>query len=168
MVKRNNPGNIRKAAAFAWQGEQPGLSPGAYVVFDTLTNGYRAQIKLLRNYILQGKNTISKILYKWAPPSDNNPTEGYIKFVSDRTAIPADQVISATDAEKIVSIAYSMSLFEHGIRDPNNEELKAALNEAKKKFFNLIETAQETVKNNPVKSGLVVAAIAALIYFNYE
>lgn len=167
MVKRNNPGNIRKSASFAWQGEQPGIKPGAYVIFDTLVNGYRAMIKLLRNYVLKGQDTLPKILYKWAPPSDNNPTENYIDFVVGKTGIGRDDVIKSTDAEKITLIAWAMSLFEHGMKG-TNEEIRAALNEAKKKFFGLVETVKEQIKENPKKSLLLVTAIAALIYFNYE
>src|SRR5215203_5673098 len=80
IIKGNNPGNIRKNPKSKWQGEIPG--PGDFVTFDSLVNGYRAQIKLLSNYVKAGHDTINKIVTRWAPPSDNNPTEDYVKFVS--------------------------------------------------------------------------------------
>lgn len=168
ILKRNNPGNIRKAASFMWQGEQPGLKPGSYVIFDTLENGYRAELKLIQNYVKNGFNTISKILYRWAPPSDNNPTDGYIKFVSDNSGIGKDDVLKPTDADSITQIAYFMSRFEHGVKD-NSRELFAIANEVKKKFFGIVETAIRTASENPKKTGLLlITGLAALIYFNHE
>lgn len=80
--KWNNPLNIRFTPATKWQGQL--RSESGFVVFDTLENGTRAALKLLRNYYVKDRlNTVEKIITKWAPPSENN-TENYIKEVIKR------------------------------------------------------------------------------------
>lgn len=168
IIKRNNPGNIRKSGSFKWVGEQPGLKPGSYVIFDTLENGYRAELKLIQNYVKNGFNTISKILYRWAPPSDNNPTDGYIKFVSDNSGIGKDDVLKPTDADSITQIAYFMSRFEHGVKD-EDRTLSNVIDRVKKKYFGILETLTRTAQENPKKTGLlIIAALGALIYISHE
>lgn len=165
-IKRNNPGNIRKDARWTWQGEQPGTTPGQFITFISLDDGYRAMMKDLQNKIKSGTDTIHKIIYKYAPPSDNNPTEAYIRFVSNSSGISPDIKISATDSKKIGDVAYSMSLFEHGVTDDGT--LQAALDKAKNILFNVTDAVTETVKKNPAKSFVAVAVIGILIYLYFQ
>jgi len=81
MIKNNNPGNIRYNANNNWVG-QIGKDYRGFVIFDNLNNGTRAVFRLITNYIQNGHNTIEKILYRYAPPQDNNNTERYILNVS--------------------------------------------------------------------------------------
>lgn len=161
-IKRNNPGNIRKDARWTWVGEQPGTVPGDFVQFDSLQNGYRAMMKDLVNKIKAGTDTIYKIIYKYAPPTDNNPTEAYIRFVANSSGIDKHKKLSATDAKQVGEIAYSMSLFEHGVTDDGT--LQAALDKAKSVLFNIAET----IKKNPAKSFVTVAVIGILIYLYFQ
>ena len=155
-ITRNNPGNIRKNKSFAWQGEQPGMKEGEYIIFDSLVNGYRAQIKLLNNYILKGYDTVSKIITRYAPASDNNPTADYISYVCKRTGLAPDQKIAANDYTTIGKLALAMSFFEHGIKNDDGT-LSEAINSAK----NLLGVITNTVKDNP----LMTAAILATLYY---
>lgn len=157
-IKRNNPGNIRKSAAYAWQGEIPGTQPGGYVNFDTLVNGYRAQIKLLNNYIVKGTDSIKKIINKWAPPSDNNPTDDYIKFVSNKTGIDSNLKLAANDFTTLSKIALAMSFFEHGIRDADQ-----TMTEAITKAKGILEGITDTAKENPLTAAAIVATLYYLI-----
>lgn len=159
QVKRNNPGNIRKSSAFTWQGEVPGTSPGEFVTFDSLENGYRAMLKLLNNYLKLGFNTLTKIINRYAPTSDNNNPENYIRFVSNSAGINPQKIISVNDFSILENIAYSMSLFEHGVQSDDGT-LQAALKKAKEILTGLIET----VKNNPGKSLALIAVAGILIY----
>jgi hypothetical protein len=156
IIKRNNPGNIRKSKSFAWQGEVPGQKEGSYVVFDSLVNGYRAQIKLLNNYIIQGKDTITKIITKYAPPSDNNPTADYISYVSKKTGIDDNQKLAANNFDVLAKIALAMSFFEHGIKNDDGT-LSSAIDNAK----NLLSRIEKGVTDNP----LMTAAIIATLYY---
>lgn len=161
-IPRNNPGNIRKDARWTWVGEQPGTSPGNFIQFDSLQNGYRAMMKDIVNKIKSGNDTITKIIYKYAPPSDNNPTEDYIRFVSNSSGIDSNKKLSATDSKQVSEIAYSMSLFEHGVNDDGT--LQDALNKAKNILFNIIDSVQK----NPAKSFVTVAVVGILIYLYFQ
>jgi len=110
MIKNNNPGNIRHVKTQSWQGEiLPGSSP--FVVFDSLQNGYRALMLLLKNYMGAGYNTIEKIITRWAPPSENN-TAGYIQFVAGYTNIPAGKALDPSPGI-LQLLAAAISEMEH-------------------------------------------------------
>ena len=110
--RNNNPLNIRKGAS-AWKGKVVPGTDSAFEQFITMAYGYRAALYLLRKYILQGNNTIRKIINKWAPPSEN-ATSAYVTTVAARTGINADTVISRDDQQKLCKIAYAMAGVENG------------------------------------------------------
>ena len=90
-VRNNNPGNIRKSKD-AWQGKTG--NDGEFVTFDTPQNGVRALTKLLYNYQKKyNLNTITGIITRWAPPSEND-TASYIALVASKTGIGADEEIN--------------------------------------------------------------------------
>jgi hypothetical protein len=149
-IENNNPGNIRKSASFTWQGEQPGTAPGDFVVFDTLTNGYRAMIKDFQTKISNGYDTLSKIITRYAPPEEND-TAAYITYVSDDTGVDADATLQADDVDTLANIAYSMSFFEHGI-DQDDGTLQSALQAAKNLFQKIVETAKKKSRRNVADS----------------
>jgi len=91
MILNNNPGNIEFSTLNNWQG-QIGRN-GRFVVFDSLQNGFRALMVLLKNYMGNGFDTITKIITRWAPPVEND-TAGYIQFLSNYTNIPAGNVLT--------------------------------------------------------------------------
>lgn len=159
-IKRNNPGNIRKAKSFVWQGEQPGTEVGQFVTFATLQDGYRAMIKLLSTYVTKKYNTLSKIINRWAPASDNNTPAAYIKFVSEKTGIAPGEVVTGA---QLPAIAYAMSFVEHGIKEDDGT-LQAAVSKAKDMLKGIIDT----VEKNPAKAGVTVLTVAVLIYFIFK
>ena len=111
--RNNNPLNIRKNASNAWKGKVvPGTDP-LFEQFITMAYGYRAALRLLRNYINDGHNTIRKIINKWAPPKENN-TSSYVSHVAGRTGIGADTIIDRNDQQKLCKIAYAMAWSENG------------------------------------------------------
>ena len=97
-----------------------------FVQFVSRKFGYRAAFVLIRTYMVKHHaNTIGKIIARWAPSSDGNNTQGYIRFVSKTTDIPADEPLRFEDQKKMVSIVRSMAQMESGIIE--NEDI---LNEA--------------------------------------
>lgn len=90
--RNNNPGNLRYIASNPFNG-QVGNDGGNYGVYDTLQNGVRALGKQLDNYVNAGHTTITGIISKWAPPSENN-TLAYIADVSARMNISPDNTIA--------------------------------------------------------------------------
>lgn len=117
--RNNNPCNIRISAANPWRGKIYPNTDGLFEQFDSLENGYRAALALLRGdgYIGKGINTIEKIITKFAPPKEND-TQGYINYVSNYTGIPKNKVISKHDKNSLINIVYAMSLVENNTSEP--------------------------------------------------
>lgn len=79
--KNRNPLNIRFSPRNKWTGSV-GQNKG-FVVFRSMDYGYRAALKLLSNYVKNGYNTISSVISRWAPESEND-TDAYIKTVCSK------------------------------------------------------------------------------------
>lgn len=114
MISRNNPGNIRRVQGHPWVGEIiPSPWEPGFVVFQDLPSGYRALVKLLQTYMDKySLRTIRSILYRWAPPAEND-TESYIRFVSQVTGISPEQQLSSQDSRALGLLAFAISDFEH-------------------------------------------------------
>lgn len=114
-MRNNNPGNIRVGSS-PWIGKVPlsDNTDGAFEQFYFYRDGVRAMIKLLKNYIGAGRNTIRKILYSYAPPSDGNNTDNYISVVSGSTGIFADDYINPSDKELMFKLSKAMAFHENG------------------------------------------------------
>lgn len=91
-IVNNNPGNIR--SGILWLGARN--IPGAFCVFTNCAYGLRAMAKDLTTKITKdGLNTISLIINKYAPPSEND-TQAYINKVAAYTGWGQDDPISLT------------------------------------------------------------------------
>lgn len=117
-LRNNNPGNIRLTPGSVWVGEVAG-SDKSFKTFKDIQHGYRAIFVTLNGYLKKGYNTIEKIISRYAPPSDNNHTEGYINTVVKRTGISRDKVLTQSDREALKRIVTAISYVENGIEaDP--------------------------------------------------
>lgn len=112
MVKRNNPANIRFNAANKWKG-QIGHQDG-FCIFDTVNNGVRAQMKLIKTYIRKGFDTVEKIITRWSPPNEND-TKNIIKFICDKLGIEPDTKISFDNGFVICEFCYNQIRIESGV-----------------------------------------------------
>lgn len=122
-VRNNNPLNIRKNAGFSWVGEV-GQDEAGFVVFDSVENGIRAAAKLIKNYDrLYSINTISEIINRWAPPSEND-TQSYIAHVSRALNMPADIPISAAQYPALLTV---MITHENGEQPYTQETIKKGI-----------------------------------------
>jgi hypothetical protein len=108
-IRNKNPGNLRFSTAINWVG-QTGFDDEGYAVFDSMENGVRAMVKDLRSKIARGVNTISKILYVYAPVTEN-PTSAYIAAVSHGSGIDANAELNDGDIPQLVP---EMIKFENG------------------------------------------------------
>ena len=113
-IRNNNPLNIRHSKD-QWQGRREKQTDKSFVQFKSRVYGYRAAFVLLRNYIAKGKDTIGKIIAKWAPSSDGNNTQSYINYVSSTTGISASHTLRWEDKDDLVEIVRSMAHMESGI-----------------------------------------------------
>ena len=113
-TRNNNPLNIRHAGS-QWVGMRKAQTDKCFVQFVSRKYGYRAAFVLLHNYIRKGKDTIGKIVAKWAPSSDGNNTQAYINYVSSTTGIDASHALRWEDKDALVDIVRSMAHMESGI-----------------------------------------------------
>ena len=112
-IRNNNPLNIRHSTN-KWQGMAPSQSDRAFVQFTA------------RKYIgLHHANTMGKIIARWAPSSDGNNTQAYIRFVSKTSGIKPDTPLRFADQKSMVAIVRSMAQMESAIIED-----EALLNEA--------------------------------------
>ena len=111
--RNNNPGNIR-INGDKFQGEVIPSQDKEFKQFESMSYGYRAIFKILRNYQINYKlNTIRQMISRWAPENEND-TANYISFVSERSGIPADDPIRTDNREMMIRIVAAMSKVENG------------------------------------------------------
>ena len=100
-----NVGNLR----------QPGKQE--FQQFATREEGLKALDNQLKIYGEKHKvDTLRSLVTRYAPPSEND-TEGYIKFLSDRTGIKPDQKIDLTDPVQRHIISGPMVVMEKGTKN---------------------------------------------------
>lgn len=79
-IRNNNPANIRRGCK--WKGLIRQQKDREFCQFVTMKWGVRALLITLRTYVVKHHlHTVREIITRWAPPSDGNNTEAYIKFV---------------------------------------------------------------------------------------
>lgn len=113
-VKNNNPLNIR-ASSDNWVGTASPRSIDGFVNFTKPEYGYRAAARIILNsYAAQGATTLSQVINKWAPPSENS-TNSYINFVVNKSGIAANAKITQ---DNIDDLFYAMTIIESGKAQP--------------------------------------------------
>lgn len=110
--RNNNPGNIRLNPYIKWEGQIDGDDP-SFVKFKSMEFGIRALMKLLINYQKRGYNTISKIINRYAPPSENN-TSNYIQIISKRVGISKDAILDLSDSNLLIKLTKAIVSVEIG------------------------------------------------------
>jgi hypothetical protein len=109
-IRNNNPGNI-EYGDFARKMGATG-SDGRFAIFPSMQQGVAAMMSLIQGYKSKGIDTISGIISKYAPSSENN-TGAYIADVVKQTGIGASQHL--TDAQ-YASVQQAMARHESGYR----------------------------------------------------
>lgn len=115
-LRNNNPGNIR-VSSNPWKGKITGAlkKDKAFEEFKTIQYGYRALIKNLQTYITRDRvNTIRAIITKWAPASDGNFTDAYIRRVCSEMGVAAGYMVEANNRQDMINLAAAISLVENG------------------------------------------------------
>ena len=82
-IRNNNPLNIRRTQTTTWWGQKTeNLKDPAFCEFTEMKYGYRAAFRLLMKYYRKyGLHSVQAIINRWAPPSDGNATNAYVKQV---------------------------------------------------------------------------------------
>ncbi len=119
-LRNCNPGNIRQSCS-NFKGEVRPSRDSAFKQFESMAYGYRAMFVLLNSYHKRyGLTTIREMISRWAPPSENF-TEGYIRFVSERSGIAADVEVDSRSERDMVPIVAAMSEIENGVKAAMND-----------------------------------------------
>lgn len=115
-LRNNNPGNLKQTKPRqGWVGSVDNPSDPIFEEFERYVYGVRAMTKLIRNKVNAGYNTPRKLIYNWAPPSDNNPTDDYVYHVATTAAIGINDTINPNDKELIKAIAIAIEGQENGM-----------------------------------------------------
>ncbi len=111
-LRNNNPGNIRKNST-AWQGLSPTQTDDDFFQFTSPTWGIRALGHTLNTYMTKyGLNTITGIISRWAPPSEND-TDAYIRAVVNDTGVDATDTVGPAD---IPALTAAIIRHENGLQ----------------------------------------------------
>lgn len=116
-IRNNNPLNIIKGNN--WMGERPNQTDPTFEQFVSMEYGIRAALKLIRRTIdgrtLGGRpcNTIRKLIFRWAPPTENN-SMAYVDVVCKHTGISPDAIIHSNNRKEVLAIARAMAFVECG------------------------------------------------------
>ena len=119
-LRNNNPLNIRLSSD-RWVGQRPpSASPEGekvFCVFESMMYVWRAAFRLLcHTYYGKYKlRTIRDIIYRWAPPKENN-TAAYIRRVSDYISIGPDRELGdpKTHPTQWMMLGIAMAVVECG------------------------------------------------------
>lgn len=131
-IRNNNPGNIRRSAT-AWEGiARPNelkpfqIGENAFCVFSEAKFGIRAMAIILRNYQRKiGLRTVSGMINRWAPPSDNNTTDDYIRTVSGAMGIAGEQPFDFADSALGPKMLSAMIRVENGMQPYSANQLSS-------------------------------------------
>ena len=113
--RNNNPGNIRNSGVI-FDGEIRPSADANFKQFKDMRYGYRAMFKVLRFYFnAYSISTIDAWIKRWAPSSDGNNTEAYIKSVCKMTGISRFTDINPYCKSKMIAIVSAISRIENGV-----------------------------------------------------
>lgn len=118
--RNNNPGNIEDGE---FARSLPGYkgSDGRFAIFENPDAGRNAQVALLQSYGRRGINTVSDIINRWAPPTDNNPTTAYAQFVAQKLGVDPGQPLDMNNPQVLQAVAGAIEQFEGGGQSASNE-----------------------------------------------
>lgn len=92
-IRNNNPGNIVRGTD-VWEGEAADQSADPhFVVFTSPEWGIRAMARILRGYFNQGLVTVSQVIGRWAPSSEND-TSSYTQAVADAMGVDPEATLN--------------------------------------------------------------------------
>lgn len=111
-IRNNNPLNIR--IGNKWLGEVPCPTDNQFEQFTRMEYGVRAGFRLIKRYIERYHlNTISLIVSRWAPPSENK-TSAYIASVEKLSGIPTYKELRFCDYTEMITLVDAMIVVECG------------------------------------------------------
>ncbi|EMX0849499.1 hypothetical protein AAF302_000706 [Pluralibacter gergoviae] len=127
-IRNNNPGNLEASSSNPWVGQTG--SDGRFAKFETPEHGIRALGRNLLSYQRQGIDTVSDIINRWAPPSDNNDTAAYIRAVCAQLGVTANQPLDASNPDTLQALCAAIIKHENGTQPYSNDQLSTGVSAA--------------------------------------
>lgn len=110
--RNNNPGNIRHGER--WQGLAPQQTDPNFCQFTSAHYGIRALCKTLLTYQRKhDRKTVESILFRWAPPVEND-TEAYIEHVASQVGVGPRQQINLEEIDMLFRLTKAVITHENG------------------------------------------------------
>lgn len=152
-IRNNNPGNIRKSKD-KWQGLADVQTDKEFFTFKSSVWGIRAMARILIKYQDDHElNTIRKIIYRWAPPVENN-TKAYVNAVAKRTGFDADQELNLHEFSDLFPLIKAVIQHENGSQPYSDAEVTKGL------VLAGVEPEQTSLKKSRTIAASGVAATA--------
>lgn len=128
-MRNNNPGNIkRQTPPTPWQGVADDQPDPLFVKFKDVTWGIRAMARVLISYQdIHSICTIEKIINRYAPPTDANPTDSYIAFVSQKSGFSPRVLLDLHNYADIKPVIKAMVEFEQGYEAVEDAQIDKGL-----------------------------------------
>lgn len=127
-IRNNNPGNLEYSKTNPWVGQTG--DDGRFAKFETPEHGIRALGRNLLSYQRQGIDTVSDIINRWAPPSDNNNTDAYIQAVCAKLGVTADQQLDASNPDTLKALCAAIIQHENGSQPYSDQQLATGVSAA--------------------------------------
>jgi len=124
--RNNNPGNLEFRGQ---RGATPESGSGRFAKFESAAEGVSALVGQLRRYGAQGRDTINKIITKYAPANEND-TQAYVAALSKRMGVGADQALNLNDTETLSGLVKGISRHESGSDFLSNQDVLSGINMA--------------------------------------
>jgi len=138
---------------------------GGFIVFQDISWGLRALATDIAHKITHGYNTITSMVTRYAPPSENN-TAAYIAAVSSDTGIPADQVLNQ-DAGTLHALVRAIINHENGDEASaliSDQDINQGISMISGSLLQLFNAAGIALQNpgTPGEVALILAGFALL------
>lgn len=111
-LRNFNPGNIVDGK---FAKSMPGYagSDGRFARFDSMDAGAHAMQRLLEQYGRKGRNTVTAIIGRWAPPSEND-TNAYANTVARKLGVKPNAKLDMTNPATVAKLSSAMAEVENG------------------------------------------------------
>ena len=127
-IRNNNPGNLEYSKSNPWVGQTG--DDGRFAKFETPEHGIRALGRNLMSYQRQGIDTVSEIINRWAPPTDNNDTTAYIKAVCEQLGVSADEPLDSSNPDTLKALCAAIIHHENGSQPYSDQQLTSGVSAA--------------------------------------
>lgn len=122
----HNPFNLEINKNIHWLGTTEPLLDPVFVSFMSDAFGLRAGFLNLKNQIIEGFNTIAKLVPHYAPSADHNDVPAYIKALCEYTKTNADDKIMPRVAD-MKALGKAIITHEQGRMIYSEDQIDAAL-----------------------------------------